>query len=162
MFKDYYEILDIPFGVNSTEIKAAYRRQSLKWHPDKHPNEDVKSIMQDINEAYAVLKDHIQKERYDQEYNNYIHFKEKQKENKTNNERQHQNQDSYTVKDVRVQKDMESAREYAKKLVDEFFQEFMKNSKVAVKGAWEGVKGYVYAALAIPFIFALIRACVNM
>ena len=57
MFKDYYKILEISPDADSATVKAAYRKQALRWHPDRHPNMDVKSIMQDINEAYAILKD---------------------------------------------------------------------------------------------------------
>lgn len=51
MFKDYYKILEISPDADSATVKDAYRKQALKWHPDRHPNMDVKSIMQDINEG---------------------------------------------------------------------------------------------------------------
>ena len=57
MFKDYYKILGIHRQASAQEIKSAYRAMSIKWHPDKNPNVNVTSIMQDINEAYAILKD---------------------------------------------------------------------------------------------------------
>lgn len=41
---------------------------SMKWHPDKNPDADVTSMMQDINEAYAILKNKEKRHRYDQEY----------------------------------------------------------------------------------------------
>ena len=59
MFKDYYEILDVPFGATDSEIKSAYKHQAIRWHPDRNPGIDVTNIMQDINEAYAILKDPI-------------------------------------------------------------------------------------------------------
>ena len=68
MFKDYYKILEISPDADSATVKAAYRKQALRWHPDRHPNMDVKSIMQDINEAYAILKDPRKRARYDEEY----------------------------------------------------------------------------------------------
>lgn len=71
MFKDYYEILEVPLCSDQDAIKNAYRKQALEWHPDKHPDEDVTTIMQDINEAYAILKDPIKRKRYDQEYANF-------------------------------------------------------------------------------------------
>lgn len=55
MFKDYYKILGIQRQASVQEIKSAYRIMSMKWHPDKNPNVDVTSVMQDINEAYAIL-----------------------------------------------------------------------------------------------------------
>jgi curved DNA-binding protein CbpA len=68
VFKDYYKILKISSDADSNAIKAAYRKQALEWHPDRHPDMDVKSIMQDINEAYAILKDPQKRARYDEEY----------------------------------------------------------------------------------------------
>ena len=68
MFKDYYQILGIPFTASTQEIKDAYRKMSLKWHPDKNPNIDVTEIMQDINEAYKILYDEFSRARYDKEY----------------------------------------------------------------------------------------------
>ena len=55
MFKDYYEILSIPFDADAQTIKKSYRALSLKWHPDKNPNKNVTEMMQDINEAYKIL-----------------------------------------------------------------------------------------------------------
>lgn len=54
-FKDYYKILEICFPSNDDEIKTAYRRMSLKWHPDKNPGIDTSNLMIDINEAYYIL-----------------------------------------------------------------------------------------------------------
>ena len=69
MFKDYYKILGVSQQASIQEIKSAYRNMSMKWHPDKNPGVNVTEIMQDINEAYSILKDKIQRDRYDQEYN---------------------------------------------------------------------------------------------
>ena len=41
---------------------------SIKWHPDKNNSQDAVFMMQEINEAYAILKDKIKKSRYDKEY----------------------------------------------------------------------------------------------
>ena len=57
MFKDYYQILEITQQASLSEIKQAYRAASKKWHPDVNPGKDTTQIMQDINEAYAILKD---------------------------------------------------------------------------------------------------------
>ena len=70
MLKDYYSILGISFNASEDEIKRAYRAMSRKWHPDTNPGIDTTAIMQDINEAYYVLKDPLTKARYDAEYSN--------------------------------------------------------------------------------------------
>ena len=41
MFVDYYKILEIEINSTQQEIKVAFRKQAIKWHPDKNPNVDV-------------------------------------------------------------------------------------------------------------------------
>ena len=62
-FKDYYKILEINFPSNEGEIKSAYRRLSLKWHPDKNPGVDTSNWMIDVNEAYYILNNPDKKKR---------------------------------------------------------------------------------------------------
>lgn len=65
--KDYYKILELPRTASLKDIKKAYRAMSLKWHPDKNPNqrELAEQKLQDINEADAVLSDPDKKARFD-------------------------------------------------------------------------------------------------
>ena len=85
MFKDYYKILGVTHLASPADIKRAYRDMSMKWHPDRNPNEDVTSIMQDINEAYAILKDKSKRDRYDLEY--AIFYQENNKQESESEER---------------------------------------------------------------------------
>ncbi len=70
--KDYYKILEISKEATEDEIKKAYKRQALKWHPDKHSNGEEEQrlnadkMFKDIGEAYSVLSDPQKKVRYDQ------------------------------------------------------------------------------------------------
>lgn len=178
MFKDYYKILEISSDADYDTIKDAYRKQALKWHPDKHPNMDVKSIMQDINEAYAILKDPQKRTRYDQEYKFFRNFQSDNSEKKNdrsytgeqsynqqhssreNNDFWHEYYYEYDVKNEDLKEDIRSAREYATKLVDEFFSELKRNSKLAAEGAWEGAKGYIYGLIFLIIIGFLIKTCV--
>ena len=68
MLKDYYSILGISFNASDEEIKRAYRALSIRWHPDVNPGLDTTAIMQDINEAYYILRDSAMRVRYDSEY----------------------------------------------------------------------------------------------
>ena len=57
MFRDYYKILGISRHATAQDIKSAYRAMSMQWHPDKNPETDVTEIMQNINEAYAIVNE---------------------------------------------------------------------------------------------------------
>jgi DnaJ-class molecular chaperone len=74
MFKDFYSILDIPCTTDKNEIKSAYRKQAIKWHPDKNPGVDTTKRMQEINEAKLILLDDEAKERFDREYNKFYQY----------------------------------------------------------------------------------------
>ena len=66
--RDYYEVLGIKKGASDDEIKKAYRKMAIKYHPDRNLNnkEDAEKHMKEINEAYDVLKDPQKKAQYDQ------------------------------------------------------------------------------------------------
>lgn len=146
-FKDYYRILEIPLQADFATIKSAYRAMSLKWHPDKNPGIDVTDIMQDINEAYAILRDEDKRARYDKEYANF--YKSKYQYN-TATKVSDANNDwtyDYDVQDEHLKEDIESARKYAEELVKEFLGSFSTATKDAVKGAWGGILPYIIGGI---------------
>ena len=65
--KDFYEILGIPKNATDDQIKKAYRKLALKWHPDKNPDnrENAEQKFKEIGEAYAVLSDANKRTIYD-------------------------------------------------------------------------------------------------
>lgn len=63
---DYYETLGISKGASEQEIKTAYRRQALKWHPDRNKTTEANSKFKDVTKAYEVLSDPKKREMYDQ------------------------------------------------------------------------------------------------
>ena len=67
--RDYYDILGVKKSATAAELKSAYRKQALKWHPDKHAGEAKKEAeekFKEINRAYEVLRDPQKKQMYDQ------------------------------------------------------------------------------------------------
>ena len=63
---DYYELLGISKGASDAELKAAYRKQALKWHPDRNKEAGATEKFKEINHAYEVLSDPKKKSMYDQ------------------------------------------------------------------------------------------------
>ncbi|XP_048062947.1 dnaJ homolog subfamily B member 1b isoform X1 [Megalobrama amblycephala] len=65
MGKDYYSVLGIQKGASDDEIKKAYRKQALKYHPDKNKSPSAEEKFKEIAEAYDVLSDPKKKDIYD-------------------------------------------------------------------------------------------------
>ena len=64
---DYYSVLGIKNGSSDEEIKKAYRKQAMKYHPDRNEGDTkAESKFKDISEAYAVLSDKKKRREYDQ------------------------------------------------------------------------------------------------
>lgn len=64
--KDYYEILGVSKNATDEDIKKAYRKLALKYHPDRNPNnKEAEERFKEINEAYAVLSDKEKRKQYD-------------------------------------------------------------------------------------------------
>ncbi len=66
-YKDYYQALGVSRTAGADEIKKAYRKLALKYHPDRNPGDKTaEDKFKDINEAYQVLSDPTKRQRYDQ------------------------------------------------------------------------------------------------
>jgi curved DNA-binding protein CbpA len=73
LFKDYYKILEVSRNATADEIKIGYRNLAKKYHPDANiPNFNFNAIMQEINEAYEVLKDDNKRKNYNSQYANEL------------------------------------------------------------------------------------------
>lgn len=65
--RDYYEVLGVPKGASGDDIKKAYRKLAIKYHPDKNQgNREAEEKFKEATEAYEVLSDERKKQAYDQ------------------------------------------------------------------------------------------------
>jgi len=191
MFIDYYDILDIDPKASQSEIKSAFKKQALKWHPDKNAGINTTDRMQKINEAYLILKDPEARKLFDAEYHRYQEFKEKQeqarkkakqereRDRETNNESKHQtgntknqneqtknyqNQtnDTYEIYDQTLKKWMQNARQQAVYLAKQTIDDIRGMSKESGRVIGnEIVYGTIRFLIFGLVMTIIVRACNN-
>lgn len=180
MFIDYYAILEVDLSASQEEIKAAFKQQAFRWHPDRNIGLDTTLRMQQINEAYLFLKDKEKRERYDKEYIRFKQYQQKQvnadqeKERKQgekypNRERErkqyerHNMYSEYSVQDDILNKWMENARKQAvnlaKKTIDDFEGISKAGAKAIASEAVAGIGRYLIVSMIIMIVFGIAKSC---
>ena len=66
MKRDFYDVLGVNKSASKEEIKSAYRKKAMEWHPDRNKSADAEEKFKEINEAYEVLSNDQKKSGYDQ------------------------------------------------------------------------------------------------
>ena len=70
--KDYYKILGINSSSTVEEVKKAFRKKALHYHPDKNKSKDAAEKFREVYEAYEILTDNIQRQKYDSLYKDFF------------------------------------------------------------------------------------------
>jgi len=186
MFVDYYALLEVDVNASSAEIKAAFKRQAMKWHPDKNPGVDTTEIMQKINEAKLMLLDSEARVRYDKEYlrfkefkkqNSYEHKEQGSSDNNKQSEKNRSDQkdqessewktnsrdfdfSSYEVSDDILLKWIRNARKQAVSLAQQTIEDIRGMSSEGGKAIGEAVLGGIVKYIVFGVIITIImRAC---
>lgn len=159
MFRDYYSILEIDILASQDDIKIAFRKSAIKWHPDKNKGIDTTEKMQLINEAYLILKDKEAREKYDVEYKKYTAFKEDLFASK----KDAVVEDEYIVEDETLNNWMNNARKQAVDLAKQTIKDFkditLAGAKGVVEKAGDMFIGYIILAIIIGIISAIVGTC---
>jgi curved DNA-binding protein CbpA len=119
--KDYYKILEINFDADITEVKKAYRRLAMQYHPDKNKAPDAAQRFIEITEAYEVLCDTSKKAYYDNIYKEYFFSKQTTSHSDTSYQEKQQ-----TWTDIGRQK----AKEYSNMSYDDFSKRILDELKL--------------------------------
>ena len=177
MFKDYYKILGVSTSATPDEIRSAYRSLCKQWHPDVNTDSDATAKMQDINEAYLILKDTVKRQRYDEEYARFRAYEQRERRESREESQTYSNQAEqrktssaqsqsyqryryyeYDIKDDFVRKDVEEARKKAEDYINELIDSLKDSSKKAAKGALEGCLPYLIAGIIGSIIMFIVFA----
>jgi DnaJ-class molecular chaperone len=161
MFLDYYAILEVDESASFQEIKTAFKKQAVKWHPDKNIPLDTTQQMQEINEAYLLLKDTEAKARYDSQYAHFKKFKQAQQEPK-----HHETRQTYTYKDYQSSDDvlnnwMRNAQKQAVDLAKQSIQDFKGIASVGMKAAVKEAGNQFIIQVIVGIIFFIIIVLSN-
>jgi len=77
-YKDYYQILGVSRGASADDIRKAYRKLAMRYHPDRNPDDkQAEEHFKDINEAYQVLNDPQKRAHYDRVGNAYSSWQQR-------------------------------------------------------------------------------------
>lgn len=166
MFTDYYALLSISRHSTQDEIKKAFKRKALEWHPDRNQSANAEKMMQLINEAYLILKDEQAKLKYDNEYDMFVNSHIQQKsddQGSTEKDYENYSYQEYYVKDEELKRWINNAKEQAIRLAKQSIEDFkgiaLTGASAAIGGAVSAIGSYIGISILFTIIFALTRGC---
>jgi curved DNA-binding protein CbpA len=161
MFVDYYALFEISETSTEEQIKIAFKKQALKWHPDKNPGNDTTEKMQMLLEAKLILLDKEARHKYNAQYRRFKQAEEVKKQkifkNDFNSKSEKKSEHKYTFTDFDIDDDVlkrwiNNAKKQAVDLAKKTIEELKGMTKAGIK---EGTKE-MGNALLYQIIFSLI------
>lgn len=144
---DYYSILGVPKTANDIEIKAAFRRLAMIYHPDKNPNNpDAKQVFENVLKAYNTLIHPSSRRRYDQRTSDATHISKTQ-----HNKRKTQKEWTFTEEEMQ-------RRQYYEKYYKAKQQERARQQTPPPKAHSD----YKYVLFATPIAVGLLMLIISM
>jgi hypothetical protein len=151
-FVDYYQLLQLDTVFTDEQLKTAYKKQAIKWHPDKNPTIDTTLKMQQINEAFLILNDYYSRQRYEQEYLKYQKFCEQLKKQERKSE--------YKVEDEALKAWILKARLQAAKIAKQSMKDMISMSVASGKVIISQIVVRAVFFISVVGIFSLLfKAC---
>jgi curved DNA-binding protein CbpA len=167
-------------NASQEEIKKAFKKQAVKWHPDRNPGLNTTSQMQAINEAYLILKDSEARALYDKEYrrytehkkNKFYHTKQNVKKDTNGSKKTEENnfgkfaeeeEVEFQVLDDLLKKWMNNARRQAVELAKQTLEDLVGMIAVGTKAGVKEAGSYLIIQVAITicviFLLLLYKSC---
>ena len=163
MFSDYYAVLGVTENATSEELKSAFKNQAMKWHPDRNRGVDTTKRMQEINEAYLILKDSEARNRYDKEYQLFKQYQKQQERPRQDNNKKPFEEpfeySGYKISDDTLNDWMKSAKAQAVDLAKQTIEDLKGMTSAGLKAAGNVIVSRLITGIIIFLIFTLVKSC---
>lgn len=138
-FVDYYLLLEVSPDANTTEIKKAFKKLALKWHPDRNNGIDTTEKMRNLLEAKMILENISSRKKYDEEYNSFYSSYHKINANSVEDKNE-----KVPYNDKSFEESISEAQLESEKLLKDFIIKMRTNSKVGFWGFIDGINDFFY------------------
>ena len=146
MIPNYYEILGVSSNATKNEIKKAFRKLALKWHPDKNKSLNSHEKFIEINKAYLILSDREARAKYDKEFKNYYKTIEREKATGFESEINYEEKTAQDFQDEDLKYWTKNAEKQAKKYAAMTYDKFVKMlGEIIIEVGMRGADAFIYA-----------------
>lgn len=160
MIKDHYKTLELNRNASINEIKKAYRKLALKWHPDVNNNKNAHNLFIEINEAYLILTDAEARRKYDNEYDYNFRIPKSSQPVSSTADSVNKSDNRSKYEDEDLNRWSQNAKNQAESYASMSFERFSKMVNLIIKEtSIQAGKALLYAISGIVFadgIFSLI------